>query len=263
MGTSSEQDFSGGPGLARLLAMADSQKMLLIVHDRDEMDDRASAWARSKGYALGWICPADGDRLPELDDRVAGVIVYGGAQDIDQQDSLPYLKDEMRFFEHALKRETPVLGLCLGGQLLAHTLGEPVSGHPGGQAEYGYYDLLLTAEGLKLFGAPMKVLQSHWHGWYRTPKGAVKLGGTADFPEQAFRYGRNAYGFQFHPETSRHGLTRWISRRPPKKQTMKGAHPADRQLADNLLYDKALGAWFNTFLDGWMSGRHMQYEAAE
>lgn len=243
--------------------MADSQKMVLVVHDRDEMDDRASAWARRQGYALDWVCPADGDRLPDIDGSIAGIIVYGGAQDVDQQDQLPYLRDEIRFLDQALARETPVLGLCLGGQLLAHTLGERVTGHPGGQAEYGYYDLVPTAEGRSLFGVRMKVLQSHWHGWFGTPKGAVKLGGTADFPEQAFRYGANAYGFQFHPETSRNGLTRWISRRPPHKQTMKGAHAPDRQLADNLLYDKALGAWFNDFLDGWISGRQTRYEAAE
>ena len=243
--------------------MADSQKMVLIVHDRDEMDDRASAWAVRQGFALQWICPAEGERLPALDEEVAGVIVYGGAQDVDQQDRYTYLKDEMRFLDQVLKRQTPVLGLCLGGQLLAHTLGEPVSGHPGGHAEYGYYDLVPTSEGQKIFPAPMKVLQSHWHGWYGTPKGAMKLAGTADFPEQAFRYGTNAYGFQFHPETSRKGLTRWISRRSPHKQTMKGAHPPDRQLADNRLYDKMLGDWFNRFLDGWMSGRQIRYEAAE
>jgi GMP synthase (glutamine-hydrolysing) len=109
----------------------------------------------------------------------------------------------------------------------------------------------------------MKVLQSHWHGWFETPKGAVKLAGTEAFSEQAFRYGRNAYGFQFHPETSRKGLQRWISRRPAHKQAMKGAHPADRQLTDNLLYDQALAAWFNGFLDGWMDGRQPTYEAAE
>jgi GMP synthase (glutamine-hydrolysing) len=109
----------------------------------------------------------------------------------------------------------------------------------------------------------MKVLQSHWHGWYRTPKGAVKLGASEAFPEQAFRFGTNAYGFQFHPETSRNGLTRWISRRSPHKQTMKGAHGADRQLADNLVYDKELGGWFNDFLDGWISGRRTMREAAE
>lgn len=243
--------------------MADSQKMLLIVHDRDEMDDRASAWAHRQGYELDWICPAGGEALPALDDRIAGVVVYGGAQDVDQQDSYPYLKDEMRFLDAALKRETPVLGLCLGAQLLAHTLGQTVSGHPDGYAEYGYYDLVPTEAGASLFGGKMKVLQSHWHGWYRTPKGAVKLAGTEAFPEQAFRYGPNAYGFQFHPETSRKGLTRWISRRSAHRQALKGAHPGDRQLADNLVYDQALGDWFNTFLDGWMNGRQIRYEAAE
>lgn len=243
--------------------MADSQKMLLIVHDRDVMDDRASAWAGRRGFQLNWVCPADGDSLPALDDSVAGVIVYGGAQDVDQQDRYAYLKDEMRLLDRALKRETPVLGLCLGAQLLAHTLGETVSGHPEGQAEYGYYDLLPTEAGKGVFGESMKVLQSHWHGWYRTPPGAVKLAGTHAFPEQAFRYGSNAYGFQFHPETSRTGLTRWISRRPAHKQVMKGAYPADRQLADNLLYDQALGDWFNRFLGEWMNGRQIRHEAAE
>jgi GMP synthase (glutamine-hydrolysing) len=243
--------------------MADSNVMLLIVHDRDDMDDRASAWARRQGYELQWICPAGGDALPVLDGSIAGIIVYGGAQDVDQEDRLPYLKNEMRLLDAALKRQTPVLGLCLGAQLLAHTLGEKVSGHPEGHVEYGYYDLVPTPAGASLFGTTTKVLQSHWHGWYQTPKGAVKLAGTEAFPEQAFRYGLNAYGFQFHPETSRNGLLRWISRRAAHKQTMKGAHPADRQLADNLLYDQALGDWFNTFLDGWMDGRQIRYEAAE
>jgi GMP synthase (glutamine-hydrolysing) len=243
--------------------MSDSKVMLLIVHDRDEMDDRASAWARRQGYELRWICPADGDALPVLDPGIAGIVVYGGAQDVDQQDRLHYLKDEMRLLDAALKRETPVLGLCLGAQLLAHTLGEKISGHAGGHAEYGYYDLAPTRAGAQFFGGTMKVLQSHWQGWFATPQGAVKLAGTEAFPEQAFRFGRNAYGFQFHPETSRKGLLRWLSRRPAHKQAMKGAHPADRQLTDNLLYDQALAAWFNGFLDGWMDGRQPTYEAAE
>src|SRR4029079_18617511 len=130
--------------------MAESKAMLLIVHDRDEMDDRASAWARRQGYELQWICPAGGEALPALDGSIAGILVYGGAQDVDQQDRFSYLKDEMRLLEGALKRETPVLGLCLGAQLLAHTLGETVTRHPQGHAEYGYYALVPTPTAARL-----------------------------------------------------------------------------------------------------------------
>lgn len=237
--------------------------MLLVTHDRDPMDDRASLWAARNGYHLVWTCPAEGDSLPALDDDVAGLIVYGGKQDVDQQERYPFLRDEMRLIEAALRRGTPVLGLCLGAQLLAHTLGESVHGHPDGHAEYGYYTLTPTAEGRPLFGDGLTVLQSHWHGWYETPKGAVKLAGSALFPEQAFSYGRNAYGFQFHPEASRNALARWIGRRPAERHAMKGAHAPDRQLGDNLAHDAALGRWFESFLAGWASAAPQRREAAE
>jgi GMP synthase (glutamine-hydrolysing) len=169
----------------------------------------------------------------------------------------------MRFIEAALKRATPMLGLCLGGQLLAHTLGENVHAHPDGHAEYGYYDLTPAEQGRALFGDGLTVLQSHWHGWYGTPKGAAKLAGTALFPEQAFRYGANAYGFQFHPESSRNALSRWIARRPPARHAMKGAHAPDRQLADNLVHDVRLGRWFEAFLEDWAVHSPARREAAE
>lgn len=228
------------------------ESILLVTHDRDPMDDRASQWAAAQGYALDWRCPADGDSLPKLDDRIAGIVLYGGAQDVDQQERYPFFEREFRLIEDAYKRGTPMLGLCLGGQLMAHVLGEPVHGHEGGHAEYGYYDLIPAEAGRDLFGEGMKVLQSHWHGWYNTPPGAVKLAGTAAFPEQAFRHGENAYGFQFHPETRITGLSRWISRRDSTRHAMKGAHPPERQLADHRIYDAALGRWFETFLGQWL-----------
>ena len=88
-----------------------------------------------------------GESLPALDERIAGIVIYGGAQDVDKIDEHPFLHDELKLIDAALKRETPLLGLCLGGQLMAHALGEPVHGHAEGHAEYGYYDLVPTAAG--------------------------------------------------------------------------------------------------------------------
>jgi GMP synthase (glutamine-hydrolysing) len=237
-------------------------KVILLTHDTGDKDDRASSWLSARGYELLWTCPAEGGALPALNDDVAGLVVYGGRFDIRDRELHPFLKTEMKFIEAALSRDVPFLGLCLGGQLLAHVLGQPVGPHPMGHAEYGYYDLVPTSQGRAIFGEGLKVLQSHWHGWYDAPKGAIPLGGTACFPQQAFQYGETAFAFQFHPEASRTMLATWIGRRPSERHLLPGAFPPARQLADNLLYDRLLGEWFDTFLARWARVRMLQ-EAAE
>jgi GMP synthase (glutamine-hydrolysing) len=167
----------------------------------------------------------------------------------------------MKFVEATLQSDLPFLGLCLGGQLLAHVLGEEVGPHPEGYAEYGYYDLMPTPEGKSLFGEGLKVLQSHWHGWFAAPKGTVALGATQNFPQQAFRYGGKAFAFQFHPEATREMLQGWIARRPPGRHALPGTFLPERQLADNLVHDEALGKWFNAFLSDWLKSKDAQ-EAA-
>ena len=147
--------------------------------------------------------------------------------------------------------------------LLAHALGETVDRHPQGFAEYGYYELTPTAEGREVMGGGLKVLQSHWHGWYETPKGAVNLASTDNFSQQAFRYGGNAYGLQFHPEATRDMLRKWIGRRPAERHLLRGAHSPDRQLTDNLVHDAALGEWFRGFLNRWIGPAQNLREAAE
>ena len=238
-------------------------RIIAITHDDAPPGDRCTAWLEANGYAVETVHPAGGEAIPPLDDGVAGVVVFGGRYDVKMKRELPFLRDELAFIEQALKRQTPLLGICLGGQLLAHVLGEQVGPHPQGHAEYGYYDLIPTPEGRAVMGDGLKVLQSHWHGWYNTPAGATHLAGTADYPQQAFRYGGNAYGLQFHPEATRGMLTRWIGRRPSERHALRGAHPADRQLTDNLLHDAALGRWFDGFLQNWIGPAMAQREAAE
>jgi GMP synthase (glutamine-hydrolysing) len=239
------------------------QTVLAIVHDPDDASNRCTAWLQQQGYELVIAHPAGGEPIPSIDARVAGAVVFGGKYDVKMKNELAFLRDELRFIESILARELPFLGICLGGQLLAHVLGEDVDLHPQGYAEYGYYDLKPTPAGEAVFGAGLKVLQSHWHGWYGTPRGAECLAYTDAFPQQAFRYGTDVYGIQFHPEATRATLERWIGRRPPERNALKGTHGPDRQLADHALHDADLGRWFETFLSGWIGPAQFLKEAAE
>jgi GMP synthase (glutamine-hydrolysing) len=228
--------------------------MALIGHALDEKDDRASAWAAARGIELLWSCPSEGGALPPVDEDLAAVIVYGGRFDVTPKGRWPFLADEARFIEACLARGTPLLGLCLGAQILADVLGAPVGPHRDGVAEYGYYRLIPSAAGQGVFGDDLMVLESHAQGWFELPAGALHLARTDLFPHQAFRYGDNAYALQFHPETSRATLKRWIARRGARN-SMPGAFSAERQLADYLKYDTALGIWLHGFLDRWLPSR--------
>ena len=103
-----------------------------------------------------------------------------------------------------------MLGICLGAQLLAHELGAPVGPHPAGYHEFGYYELFPTAAGRDEIPVGLHVTQSHYHE-FGLPAGATLLARSALYPRQAFRYGRNAYGFQFHAEVTRDIFRRWQS----------------------------------------------------
>ncbi len=238
-------------------------KIIAISHDPGEMGDRCTRWLGQAGYDVVTLCPAAGDAIPALGADVAGAVVFGGKYDVGMRKDHPFLRGELRFIEAVLRRDLPFLGICLGGQLLAHVLGAAVGRHPQGHAEYGYYDLLPTPEGVALFGTGLKVLQSHWHGWYETPQGTTRLAATAAFPQQAFRHGASTYGLQFHPEATRAMLEGWIGRRPAGRHLLTGSHPPDRQLADNLAHDAALAQWFDDFLGGWIGRPRAFREAAE
>jgi GMP synthase (glutamine-hydrolysing) len=151
------------------------------------------------------------DTQPNVD-RYNGLIVLGGPQNVMDQHQHPHLKTELLAIEAALRLGKPVLGICLGAQLLAHVLGAPVRRHD--RHEIGWYDLATTTEGrndpvLGHLGDSTSVFQ--WHGCtYDLPSGAVQLARTSSCEQQAFRFGENAYGFQFHLEADEAIIERWL-----------------------------------------------------
>ena len=140
-----------------------------------------------------------GDKLPRTADAL---VVLGGGMGVYEQDRLPHLADEIRLLQDCVERGRPVLGICLGSQLLAAALGAEVTRAP--RKEIGFYRVRLlpaARQDALLSGAPESFVAFHWHGdAFALPAGAVPLASSTLTPLQAFRFGTRAWGIQFHLE---------------------------------------------------------------
>jgi GMP synthase (glutamine-hydrolysing) len=142
-----------------------------------------------------------------------------------EADKYKHIRVEMRLIEEALKKEIPVLGICLGAQLLAHVLGSEVRKNP--EKEIGWYDLDLTDSGLKdplftHFKPTEKVFQLHGDT-FDIPKSTLHLATSATCPSQAFKYGEKVYGLQFHLEADEPMINRWLDN-PRNQEEMFNTH---------------------------------------
>jgi len=191
-----------------------------------------------------------GDPLPEDLSGHAGVVVFGGPMSAND-DHLDGIRAELALLERALAVGTPILGICLGAQLLSRVLGGRVRGRADGRIESGYYSIRPTREGHRegWFVEPMAVYQWHTEG-FDLPCGATLLARGDGYPNQAFRLGRTVHGIQFHPEVSHEMMERWI-RAAGHMTTWPGARAAEDHRRDRQRHDARLMAWLHRFLDQW------------
>lgn len=153
----------------------------------------------------------DGEGLPRDTSDLEGLIVMGGPMNVDEVQKYPFLLPEVQLIEKVLSEKKPVLGICLGAQLIAKALGEKV--YPNTTKEVGWHPIQITPQGRKdpafknLPGTP-NVL--HWHGdTFDMPKGAVHLARTDKCLSQAFRWEDNVYALQFHLEVTPAMTKKW------------------------------------------------------
>ncbi|HWE61907.1 MAG TPA: gamma-glutamyl-gamma-aminobutyrate hydrolase family protein [Chloroflexota bacterium] len=189
-------------------------QIYVLQHVQPETMGTIALGLDAAGHSARTIRIFDGEPVPRNMDGAAGLIVMGGPMGVYERDRYPFLHEEMRLIERALKQEKPVLGVCLGSQLLAATLGADVA--PAPQKEIGWYPVRLTEQ------APADRLLSdvepsftgfHWHGdAFTLPQGAVPLAGSQLTRYQAYRYGRHAYGFLFHMEVTEQIVTGMVER---------------------------------------------------
>ncbi|HEX3736206.1 MAG TPA: type 1 glutamine amidotransferase [Solirubrobacterales bacterium] len=154
-------------------------------------------------------CPLEGDPLPSHEE-VAGAVVMGGPMNVEETDRYPGLGTTRDWLAEAVRREMPVLGICLGAQLLARALGAAVV--PGERQEIGFAPVTVADPADPVLGglAPSSSVL-HWHGdAFELPAGATHLASSASTAHQAFRLG-NAWGVLFHPEADVALAERWMA----------------------------------------------------
>jgi GMP synthase-like glutamine amidotransferase len=185
--------------------------LVAVLHNlEDAFTGHAGDALRAAGIELDERRLRDGEPLPDLE-AIDGVISLGGEQSVLDIERDPMLTAEAAFLREAVEHEIPTLGVCLGAQLLAHTLGGRVLRLPQQRIEWVPIAPLPAAEGDPVVGSlPDGAVALHWNeDGFEPPPGAVELLERPGLTAEAFRYGDCAWGVQFHPEVHDEGLDGW------------------------------------------------------
>jgi GMP synthase (glutamine-hydrolysing) len=201
----------------------------------------------ARGHGLDeWCVPVAAGPPPRQPDAV---IVFGGGMHADQEELHRWLLPELEFIAGVLERGTPLLGVCLGAQLVARRAGGRA--FPAPVSEIGWFDVSLTDAGRAdpvLSALPERVTTFQWHHYtYELPPNAVELARSAA-NTQAFRLGEAAWGVQFHPEVTSAQIERWLIEDPedvPDPRALRAA-TRDRIGAWNRLGRKLCAAFLDT-----------------
>jgi len=185
----------------------------VLQHAHSEPLGTISDALDSRGLSYRYVKAYDGQDIPDGLGGSIGLVIMGGPMGVYELDKYAFLEPEMRLIEKALEKGMPVLGVCLGSQMLASVLGATVA--PGEEPELGWAPVTLTDEAnvdRLLHPVTSPFMGFHWHGdYFDLPNGAVSLA-TSDLAEcQAFRHGNNAYGFLFHMEVNDFMVRDWTA----------------------------------------------------
>jgi len=160
-------------------------------------------WIGQKGFPLHYTRFYNGDELPDPMD-VDMLIIMGGPMNVFDFHMNSWMEDEIGWVGEFIETGKPVLGICLGAQVIAAALGEEVL--PGPHKEIGWHNLqfLSSLGDYKIFTdlpGPRKVL--HWHGdTFNIPEEATRIASSQAFPNQGFILGNNVVALQFHLEAT-------------------------------------------------------------
>lgn len=188
------------------------KRILVFQHVPYEPLGTLNPQLKAAGFRIRYVnFSREPDARPDMG-AYNGLVVLGGPMSVNQVDRYPHLETEIELIREALELRIPILGICLGAQLLARALGATVK--RGSRPEIGWHDIALDPMAAKdpllgNFGNSERIFQ--WHSdTFELPRSAVHLASSEVCAHQAFRYGDNAYGFQFQLEVDSKLIGRWL-----------------------------------------------------
>lgn len=201
------------------------RKVLVAQHVSSEGLGTIANELRRYGIGADTVRLFRGEALPpSLPPGYSALIVLGGPMGVYDEDRFPFITDELKLIESAIAKDAPLLGVCLGSQMLAKAAGARV--YKGKAKEIGWYDLDINTEGEKerlLLGLPGTIRVFQWHGdTFDVPDGAVNLASSELFDNQMIRVGKRAYGLQFHLEVTVDMIRDWIGVNSEELKALKG-----------------------------------------
>ena len=200
-------------------------KVLVFQHVAYEPLGTLDPRLRREGFRIRYVNFARHPHAAPAIDGYDALVVLGGPMNVDESAQHPHLRHEVRVIRDALDRGRPVLGICLGAQLLAHALGARVGRAP--EPEIGWYEVRKSSAAtddplLGHFDDVERVFQ--WHGdAFELAPGATHLASSERCPNQAFRIGDAAWGLQFHLEVDAPMIARWLTT-PRHARDVAGLH---------------------------------------
>jgi GMP synthase (glutamine-hydrolysing) len=216
------------------------RRAVVLQHTPTEGPERVDDLLAERGFTCDVRRLDAGDRLPEALGAGEPLVVMGGPMGVgDAGDPrYPFLEPEIAFLRRVVASGQPVLGICLGSQLLAAGAGARVypnqrDGEPLREVGWGPVDLIGREREPVLAGLRAQELVLHWHGdTFDLPAGAVHLASTPACRHQAFRLGERQFALQFHPELSPDVIATWVREDADYVRAANGDGGAERILAD-------------------------------